>query len=98
MLQQITKDQIKAILGSDHDETLAALDNLGVTPGSWQRFNESMEIHRQVLIAREKRPGATDLDTLTKTNSLAIVLLDLNAQRGENDHAHGVRGAEIEAW
>lgn len=67
---------MKEALGRDHDDTLAAFDNLGVTLGSWQRYEESEKIHGEVLLARDKRLGATNLGTLTTMNNLAMTLLN----------------------
>lgn len=56
-IQQLTAEHMKEVMGPNHDDTLMALDNLGVTLGSWHRYQESEEIHREVFIARETRLG-----------------------------------------
>lgn len=80
-LQQETAERMKCTIGPGHRlyrETLAALDNLGVTLGAWRRFRESLQIHREVLAAREKILGEpTHHDTLTTKANLAMALLDL---------------------
>src|SRR5262245_57294967 len=54
-----------------------AMDNLGVTLGSWKRYEESVVVHHQVLESREKMLGPTHVDTLTTMNNLEMALLDL---------------------
>ena len=56
---------------------LEALDNLGVTLGAWDRFQESHDVHQFVLAARLRSLGTTHLDTLSTKCNLAMALLDL---------------------
>jgi hypothetical protein len=73
---------MKEGLGADDSRTLAAFDNLGVTLGSWHRYEKSLEVHSQVLVSREKSLGDTHLDTLSTMKNLAMALVDLQ-QRGK---------------
>ena len=88
-LQQTTSERMKAIIDKKHPnypDMLAALDNMGVTLGSWQRYQESLEIHQEVLEARLQLLGNTHADTLTAKANLAMALLDLG--RLEEAKAH----------
>ena len=78
-LQQTTADQMRATLGINNPQTLAALDNLGVTLGAWRRFQDSFQVHNEVLAARldMESYGSSHLDTLTTKANLAMALLDL---------------------
>ena len=79
-LQTVTAERMKAIFRPPdprYKDTLAALDGLGVTLGSWRRYQESLEIHQQVLSARSKIIGDTHLDTLSTSSNVAMALLDL---------------------
>lgn len=78
-LQQTTADHMRATLGTNNPQTLAALDNLGVTLGAWRKFQESFQVHDEVLTARlgMESYGSSHLDTLTTKSNLAMALLDL---------------------
>ncbi|KAI9150092.1 Nephrocystin-3 [Paramyrothecium foliicola] len=79
-IQEVTAACMKESIGPDHSnyaDTLAALDNLGVTLSAWRRFHESVDIHQEVLRAREKLLGTAHSDTLSTKANLAMALLDL---------------------
>ncbi|KAM7183303.1 hypothetical protein V8F33_013665 [Rhypophila sp. PSN 637] len=84
-LQQTTADQMRATLGINNPQTLAALDNLGVTLGAWRRFQNSFQVHNEVLTVRldMESYGPNHLDTLTTKANLAMALLDM----GRTDQA-----------
>jgi len=69
---------MKETLDPNHADILAAMNNLGVTLGSWQRYRESMEVHRQVLRFRENALGSAHVDTLVTMNNLAMALFNLS--------------------
>ena len=88
-LQQTTSERMKAVIDKKHGnypDMLSALDNLGVTLGAWRRYQESLEIHQEVLEARTQLLGDTHADTLTTKANLAMALLDLG--RLEEAKAH----------
>ncbi len=78
-LQNLTSERMSGI-GPQHPfyaQRLAAMDNLGVTLGSWRQYEASMKIHREALSGRCILLGETHLDTLTTKSNLAMALLDL---------------------
>ncbi|KAM7205417.1 hypothetical protein V8F20_003186 [Naviculisporaceae sp. PSN 640] len=87
-LQQTTADQMRRTLGVKNPQTLAALDNLGVTLGAWRKFEDSFQVHNEVLAARLDMEsfGKSHLDTLTTKANLAMALLDL----GKTDQAKDI--------
>lgn len=79
-LQRTTVARMKVVMPADHPkylDTVTALDNLGVTLGSWRKFEQSMSVHREVLEIRSQILGNTHLDTLATKSNLAMALLDL---------------------
>lgn len=86
-LQQTTADQMRQTLGLKNPQTLAALDNLGVTLGAWRKFEDSFQVHNEVLTARldMESYGSGHLDTLTTKANLAMALLDLGKTHQAKD-------------
>lgn len=79
-LQQITTQRMKSTIRPSHKsypKVLAAMDNLGVTLSAWRRYEDSLEVHCEVLDARQKLLGETHLDTLATKAHCAMAQLDL---------------------
>lgn len=76
-LQQQTAEKMRVHLGEEDDDTLNALDHLGITLGSWRRFAESADIHQNVLTLRMRALQSNDLRVLETKSNLAMALLDL---------------------
>lgn len=79
-LQTTTTERMKATIGPDHKLyplALSALDDLGVTLSAWRRYEDSLEVHRKVLKARQTLLGEKHLDTLATKAHCAMALLDL---------------------
>lgn len=62
------------VLGKEHPETLASLNNLVLVLSSQGRYEEAERIYRQVLAVRERVLGKEHSLTLTSINNLAEVL------------------------
>lgn len=92
-LQRTTVDRMKVAMPAAHPkylDTVTALDNLGVTLGSWRKFEESLCVHREVLEIRSQILGKTHLDTLATKSNLAMALLDLGKIEEAEAHMQDV--------
>lgn len=88
-LQRETEELMRRTIGVDHPkypDRLAAIDNYGVTLGSWRLFKESLKAHEEVYHARVRLFGATNLDTLSTRANLAMALLDLKRLEEAESH------------
>ena len=63
-------------LGIKHPDTLASMNNLGVTLRLEGKYQNSEQIHRRTLVLRESTLGTEHPDTLTSMDNLASVLDD----------------------
>lgn len=64
-------------LGEGDDDTLKALDHLGVTLNAWHRFRESRDMHRKALQIRMQNLDQSALRVLETKNNLVMALFDL---------------------
>ena len=62
------------MLGPEHPDTLASVNNLGLVLESQGRYEEAETMHRRALEAREKVLGPEHPDTLTSVSNLGSVL------------------------
>lgn len=65
------------ILGSNHNDTLKALNHLGILYDQRGRFAEAVELYRRVLDVRRRTLGPDHDDTLATANNLGLTLMDL---------------------
>jgi tetratricopeptide (TPR) repeat protein len=70
-------------LGTDHPDTLTAMNNLARAYASQGRYDDAESLHKQALDGREKRLGAAHPDKLRSMNDLALVY----SSRGRHDGA-----------
>jgi tetratricopeptide (TPR) repeat protein len=61
------------VLGKEHPDTLASMNNLANVLNSQGKYEEAEEMHRRTLEPREKVLGKEHPDTLAGMNNLAIV-------------------------
>jgi len=61
-------------LGEDHQETLAALNNLAVCLKKQQKLDEAEKLYRRALAGQERRLGPQHPDTLESVSNLAVLL------------------------
>ena len=62
------------MLGKEHSDTLTSLNNLASVLSSQGEYKEAEEMHRQLLVLKERIPGMKHPDTLESINNLAEVL------------------------
>lgn len=63
----------RSALGSEHSETLSALNNMGVLRMNQGRMEEAYRVLSEAVAARTSLLGATDRDTLVCRANLAVV-------------------------
>jgi eukaryotic-like serine/threonine-protein kinase len=71
------------VLGEDHPETLASMNNLAVAYRLAGRLDEAVALHEKQLGLAQSRLGLDDLDTLMSMNNLALAY----RMAGRNDRA-----------
>lgn len=73
-LQQDTVHRMKQHpeISDDHPDALEALDQYGVTLGSFLRFKESLEIHRQVFDIRTRKFQVVRKETLSLMDQMHL--------------------------
>ena len=76
------------MLGKEHPDTLASMNNLAGVLRSQGNYNEAEQIHRQTLALKETVLGKEHPFTLTSMNNLAEVL----RSQGNYDEADGFGG------
>ncbi|RYP17189.1 hypothetical protein DL767_010064 [Monosporascus sp. MG133] len=64
----------KAVLGGEHPDTLASINNLALVLNSQGKYEEAEQMHRQALKLRKAVVGGEHPDTLASINNLALVL------------------------
>jgi tetratricopeptide (TPR) repeat protein len=64
----------RRVLGSEHPDTLASVDNLGSVLESQGKYEEAEAMHRRALEGSEKVLGREHPDTLTSVSNLGMVL------------------------
>ncbi len=62
------------VLGAEHPDTLASMNNLAGVLDSQGKYEEAESMNRQTLARREKVLGEEHPNTLTSMNNLALVL------------------------
>ncbi|RPA91598.1 hypothetical protein L873DRAFT_1713537 [Choiromyces venosus 120613-1] len=70
-------ESTEKVLGPDHPETLASVNNLASVLQDLGRYAESETMHRRALESTEKVLGPDHPETLAIVNNLALVLRDL---------------------
>ena len=64
----------RVTLGRDHQDTLAGLNNLGLTMYDLGHYQEAESMHRQAFSARKRVLGDEHKDTLSSMNNLVMSL------------------------
>jgi tetratricopeptide (TPR) repeat protein len=62
------------ILGTEHLDTLASVNNLGTLLWKKGNYQEAEPLYRRALVGREKNLGSEHPDTLTSVNNLGNIL------------------------
>ncbi|KAI1159510.1 P-loop containing nucleoside triphosphate hydrolase protein [Nemania serpens] len=75
------------VLGREHPDTLASMNNLALVLNSQGKYDEAEAMHRQTLQLREEVLGREHPSTLTSMNNLANVL-DRQGKYGEAETMH----------
>lgn len=84
-LQERARDARRRLLGDDHPDTLAALNNFGRTLGAQGDLGGARRLQERVLGAFRRALGENHPDTLASMSNLAVTLKaqgDLAAARG----------------
>jgi hypothetical protein len=63
----------RRVLGDDHPNTLATMNNLAETLRAQDNLSEAREMHDNVLESRRRILGENHPNTLTSMNNLAVV-------------------------
>jgi tetratricopeptide (TPR) repeat protein/predicted Ser/Thr protein kinase len=64
------------LLGPAHNDTLKALNHLGILYDQRGRFEEAIALYRRVLVERLRSLGPDHDDTLSTANNLGLTLMD----------------------
>ena len=67
-------DAARRVLGAEHPDTLAAMNNLAATLADQGELDSARQLQEQVLEARRRVVGAEHPDTLAALNNLAYTL------------------------
>jgi Tfp pilus assembly protein PilF len=81
------------VLGPEHPDTLASVNNLGRVLGRQGKYEEAEVMHRRALEAREKVLGPEHPDTLTSIDNLGLALRG----QGKYEEAEVMRRRALEA-
>jgi tetratricopeptide (TPR) repeat protein len=73
-MNQSALEARKKVLGREHPDTLASMNNLALVLDSQGKYEEAEAMHRQTLATREKVLGREHPSTLASMNNLAGVL------------------------
>ena len=73
-LNKRTLERKQQILGKEHPDTLASMNNLALVLKRQGKYEEAEKIQRQTLASKESVLGKEHPETLTSMNNLAMVL------------------------
>jgi tetratricopeptide (TPR) repeat protein len=73
VLQKEVLKSYEPELGSEHKDTLASMNLLGLIYDSQGQYDDASALHKRVLALREKHLGADHPSTLDSMNNLALV-------------------------
>jgi len=80
-LERIAVDIYANILGTEHRDILAGMNNLAETYRSLDQMKGAVELHEKVLEARQRTLGMEHPDTLTSMNNLALTYQNLGQMK-----------------
>jgi len=80
------------VLGPDHTDTLASVNDLALVLGRLGNYNEAEGLNRRALEGRQKTLGPRNIDTLASLGNLSLVLRDL----GRYDEAESLSRRALE--
>ena len=80
------------MLGKEHPDTLASMNNLALVLKSQGRYNEAEAMHWRALELKEAVLGKEHPDTLMSMNNLAVVL----DSQGKYDEAEAMHRRAVE--
>jgi lipopolysaccharide biosynthesis regulator YciM len=69
-------DGLARLLGPDHTNTLASMNNLAIAYKAAGRLDRAIPLHEQTLELRKSKLGADHPDTLVSMNNLAVAYQD----------------------
>ena len=84
---RMSVEEREKVLGPEHPDTLASVDNLGLVLSSQGKYEEAEAMHRRALEGREKVLGPEHPDTLASVNNLGVVL-ESQGKYGEAEAMH----------
>jgi tetratricopeptide (TPR) repeat protein len=82
------------VLGAEHPDTLASVNNLGSVLASQGKYKEAEGIHQRALEGYKKVLGAEHPDTLASVDNLGSVL----ASQGKYKEAEGIHQRALEGY
>ncbi|MBW3543009.1 MAG: serine/threonine-protein kinase [Planctomycetes bacterium] len=84
--------QRRRLLGDEHQDTLATLNNLSLSLSGQGRFAEGQKLQEQVVASLREQHGDEDLKTLNAINNLAAT----HYQQGQLDEAQRLQEKSLE--